>query len=98
MYFVRQSGAVYSSVMSKGDVSSSFSKRWHLNRKNVEPVGQLGNRDKLGNPGRFLIQRCLAVKFHKENGIVATREGDFESLRPDHYQLIETEPLRPYSF
>jgi hypothetical protein len=44
----------------------------------------LGNRDKLGNPGRFLIQRCLAVKFHKENGIVATREGDFESLRPDH--------------
>jgi hypothetical protein len=22
----------------------------------------------------------------------------FESLRPDQYQLIETEPLRPYSF
>jgi len=43
----------------------------------------LGNRDKLDNPGRFLIQRCLAVKFHKENGIVATRERDFESLLPD---------------
>ena len=43
----------------------------------------MGNRDKLGNPGRFLIQRCLAVKFHKENGIVATRERDFDSLHPD---------------
>ena len=48
----------------------------------------MGNRDKLRNPGRFLIQRCLAVKFHKENGIVATREGDFESLRPDHRKLF----------
>jgi hypothetical protein len=52
-------------------------------------VGQLGNRDKLGNPGRFLIQRSLAVKFHKENGIVATRERDFESLRPDHRKVID---------
>ena len=52
----------------------------------------MGNRDKLGNPGRFLIQRCLAVKFHKENGIVATREGDFESLSPDHYFPIVCEP------
>jgi hypothetical protein len=54
----------------------------------------LGNRDKLGNPGRFLIQRCLAVKFHKENGIVATRERDFESLRPDH-RIIQLRLLAP---
>jgi len=25
----------------------------------------------------------VALKFNKENGIVATRERDFESLRPD---------------
>ena len=47
---------------------------------------------------RALILIRFALNLNKENGIVATREGDFESLRPDHHQLIETEPLKPYPF
>jgi len=32
---------------------------------------------------KAMILIGVALKFNKENGIVATRERDFESLRPD---------------
>jgi hypothetical protein len=34
------------------------------------------------------MRRCFAVKSNKENGKVALRERDFESLRPDQHKLL----------
>ena len=60
----------------------------------------MGKTGKLENSGKSRIQRYFAVKSNKENGIVATRERGFESLRPALAPLsavpAPTSPRKPF--